>query len=1031
MNKTPDESPFISINHENYDKNLISGHGLGFQTKEWYDTNKNNFCNSLRDNFSELLPSFVHLTTPLPDNYLGFYPDEFIRYGYLEKITLRINNNSVNFWAVKIPKGLQVYHTSRSLGLNHSDYPIRGYDDNYSNEENKERILNQCKPSDFIGHEISDVINGQICTYVSYYSTPASTEEYLHKTGGFGEQQIEYTYGILNSSDEKYNKNYNDRLQIQSDIHKYGAQAYVLSKDTYFIILGLDDYLIERPDLGRDNMKKFKNIMINLRGKIQNDMKISTGAMDNFLNIIDSVTGIGTLQDNVNALLKDYGGNSRYFSEWIQKNASVYLNPNTRSNTAGYIKEVANKSKSSNLDSYKGLRYSTIEHDKPVMNMLGWLFKGDYPAYNSLNQPISVYGFISSSMYVIGKGGRSGIRPTPITRNNLQYYKAGMFHSEIGLFFAPDVLERDRTNKHDLEYSINYEGITQEMRKYKTSNIMHYKDGFVDGFHQGHLMEHSTWVGILSSYYSKENMFLKYTSKIDHDVYLIAGYFHDIGKSGECKKHAVYNGFDMTDPRLSICKYVKEDGKIIGMKYFDIPEHPEKGYKYLKGYKTYRKYSLLGLDSIESYENNSIPTYNVDWDRMFDHLEVNKYNRKLVRMAAGCHWYFGNALKNISNGEDQENAVDEFIRKIELFYTDEFLKLNTDEFFSVILFIIIISYADIMGSEYDPNLKSQKLTTDEIPTLINYLPNTIPETDENDDNIIEETINYALELSKNSEFKADIIKNVTLNTQDFIEYVQSKMENYQFNQFNNYSILYNLINSYENVDDIKTAYGSKFPKVITFDLDQTMFSVRFVNNGLSEYYIYPATYKIMEEVQKLRKKYFPDNPTYIAITSRHYSPISLYNLIRSPIINDLPNPLYYENFDYIVSRYTGPFSRIERDVSGVDNFFDINGYPGDGFILDTDPVDFKYIRDDNTEFPDLDKISKHGHFSMIKNRYNIEYKDILSYDDDDKYFTEKGLGPAKDVTVAGVLNSRKTKDQGIRFSLFRSAIAYYVFSKMK
>ena len=221
----------------------------------------------------------------------------------------------------------------------------------------------------------------------------------------------------------------------------------------------------------------------------------------------------------------------------------------------------------------------------------------------------------------------------------------------------------------------------------------------------------------------------------------------------------------------------------------------------------------------------------------------------------------------------------------------------------------------------------------------------------------------------------------------------------------------------------------KFPKIIAFDLDQTMFAIKFNPNAMSTYYIYPDTYKIMEEVQKIRKKYFPDDPTYITVTSRHYSPKSLLALIKSPTYEGRPNPLYYTNFDYIISRYTGSDSKIQNDLSGVQDFFKYNGTPEDGFILDTDNNSYRTIPNNDPNFPDLDKISKHGHFNMLKNRYDVKYDDILSFDDDSKYFTSKGLGPAEDVRVAAVLKGDENK-QGIRTSLFKKGVAYYVFDRI-
>ena len=78
----------------------------------------------------------------------------------------------------------------------------------------------------------------------------------------------------------------------------------------------------------------------------------------------------------------------------------------------------------------------------------------------------------------------------------------------------------------------------------------------------------------------------------------------------------------------------------------------------------------------------------------------------------------------------------------------------------------------------------------------------------------------------------------------------------------------------------------------------------------------------------------------------------------------------------------------------------------------------------------MDKISKHGHFNVLKRRYHVEYSDILTFDDDEKYFTEKVLGPAKDVYAAGVLRARNKENQGIRRSLFKKGVAYYVFDRI-
>lgn len=1044
------ENPNIDVNYKNYEEGLIRGYRLGFQDEEWYKKNKDNFSNSLLNKYPNLLPSFMKDPKKVyTDNYLGFYPDEFIRYGFLEQADVLVQGKKSRFWVVRIPAGLQVYHSSRSLGLNHSDFPIRGYSNDLTSQENKQRILQQCPSTEFIGHKKEDIMEG-ICTYISYYSSPYVTSEYLKKDDGFGGDQIKYAYGI-NEFEYSTDRDYNDRLRQQADEYKYGVQAYKLVKDTYFVILGLDDYLIERPDLGRENMRLFKRTMAFLSPEIQENMKADFNTMNNFFDLINTVTGIGSLADNVRIITRDYRSNINFETvvlNWVEQNGNTYLDPETRTNTAGYIKNTARGVREGikDLNRYKGVRFSTYEHDKPVMNMLGWLF-GNYPVKSvTSDQDIKVNGFISSSMFVPKRRGTIK-KDRSYKRKGLTYYiPNGVFHSEIGMFHAPENLSRDRDNKYDLDYSLNYVGISQEMRKYKTTNIMHYENiqgnMTVQGFHQGHLLEHSTWVGLIAGNMWNKQPFRQFKSGniIPRDTYLISGYLHDIGKSGECVEHAVYKGLNYQDPKLSMCRFVTKkrnnySNQIIGMKYYDIPEHPEKGYEYLKGYKVYKKFTLMGTDSPDNYNKNSIPVYLNDWEDMFEHMNVDSFNKRLIRIAVGAHWYYGDSIRNIiDKDENIDGAAIDFVRKIEIFHNDEFFILDKKVLFSVIVFVVTLSVSDIIGSEYDPSIESSDLLSDERATLINLFPN-ISQSDyynpADTRSVVDQVIYYALQLKNNSPYKRKIIDNITENITNFLSSIRNYIYgDFEFDRSNNYSLLYNLTYSYPSIVDIKRAYISKFPKVISFDLDQTMFAVQFNPNALSSYYIYPDTYRIMEDVQKVRKKYFPNNPTYIAVTSRHYSPKSLLKLLNSPTYNGKSNPLYYANFDYIISRYTGPDSKIQNDMSGVPNFFQYNGYPSDGFVIDTDKNSYRKIPNNDPNFPDLDKISKHGHFNTLKNRYNVDYSDILSFDDDEMYFTSKGLGLAEDVKVAGVLKSNDINKQGIRKSLFKKGVAYYLFDRI-
>ena len=157
----------------------------------------------------------------------------------------------------------------------------------------------------------------------------------------------------------------------------------------------------------------------------------------------------------------------------------------------------------------------------------------------------------------------------------------------------------------------------------------------------------------------------------------------------------------------------------------------------------------------------------------------------------------------------------------------------------------------------------------------------------------------------------------------------------------------------------------------------------------------------------------------------------MQDLLISKEYKGKPNPLYYENFDFIISRYTGPESKIRNDMARIPGFFRFNGVPSDGFIMDIEKDVVRNIPADDKNFPDLDKVTKHGHFKILRDRYGVNYDEILSFDDDRKYFSKEGLGPESDVYVAGVLISRDRDKQGIRVSLFKRGVSFYVLDRIK
>jgi hypothetical protein len=1022
-----------TINLENYRNGLIKGYELAYQDEDWYEKNKNNFCNSMRKNYPELVPKYVEKSKYEIKNFLAFNPDDLIRFGKLEVVSMKFGDEEVQFWVSKIPEGMSLYHSSRALGLNHSDFPLIGYSNYLNKKENLQTSSKLCPNESFIGKSSKNVEN--VCTYVSYYSTPYLTKGYLKQSSGFGGNAVKYAYGITPFQKERDNKLYNDRLRYKATLEENeirvseqtaGISSYKTKEDTYLFIFGLDDILIDRPNLGKRNLKNFFDAMEYLKTKIVSEFKISEEVYEKFLDLILSVGGIGSLQDNIDNLKKDYSISENFeknLKSWLERNAQHYLeNPLP---TAGLISKFPEIIQSG-LKNIPGLRFSTFEHDRPVMNMLSWLFK-TFSTYSESGKKIEIAGFVSSSLYVYSKGKGDVTKGRNYSVQDLVYYSPkGYFHSELGLFFAPNNLERDRNNKYDNEYSINYLGINQEYRKFKTTNLLPGKN-----FHQGHLLEHNTWVGLVAS--NLYTRFTKYNSEeiATKDVYLLAGYLHDLGKSGECEVKPVYSNLNHQDARMSVCNYVFDDNEeIVGFRYHSLPAHPEEGYEYMKGYKPYKRFTLEGRKSIPDFNKAAQKIYSEDWEKFFDHLKIDNFYRRMIRITAGAHWYFGDAIRKLTLGGNKKELAKKYLRQVEIFYNDEFFKLKKKDFKKIVIFVIIISIADIFGSEYDPQRKNTGLTEDEVDTLINYLPNiSLDEIEihkrDSSSKIVTKIIEKALVYQGEATHKRKIFEELREKSEGFLDECLNLIDTeFEFNPNNNYSLLFNLRYSYPFVTDIKKAYTNSFPKAIVFDLDQTLVAAKFYSDRPVEYHIYPETEKVIQEVQKLRKE------TKIVLITRHYSPKPLLKLLQSETYEGKKNPIYYKNFDLIVARYTGSQEIMKQDLKRYPNFFEMNGYPNEGFIMDN-TGEFYYIPN-NSNFLDLDKASKNGHFDLVRKKFGIKYSDIINFDDDEKYFENgKGLGKAKDVFVAGVLTSSNVENQGIRYNLFKDGVAFYVFNKLK
>ena len=149
------------INLENYKRGIIKGYELAYQDKNWYEKNKNNFSNSLKEKYPELIPNYAKTTEYQIKNYLGFTPDDLIRFGFLEKMELNVEGKSYEFWTVRMPKGFSMYHSSRALGLSHADFPLIGFKNKASTEENFTTSVTTCPIKKSVAKE-------NVCTYALF-----------------------------------------------------------------------------------------------------------------------------------------------------------------------------------------------------------------------------------------------------------------------------------------------------------------------------------------------------------------------------------------------------------------------------------------------------------------------------------------------------------------------------------------------------------------------------------------------------------------------------------------------------------------------------------------------------------------------------------------------------------------------------------------------------------------------------------------------------------------------------------------------
>ena len=450
-----------------------------------------------------------------------------------------------------------------------------------------------------------------------------------------------------------------------------------------------------------------------------------------------------------------------------------------------------------------GIRTSTFESDRPAHS----LYRRALRTYNgqfkivSTNSVINVDGTLGGYTYNPRWKPELGIATTNILGTVYdiiapsQNSSANLFHCEMILPYAPDTLRVSTKNDLSTYYALNTLGVMDNMRKYKTTNILRKICDPADStkcvannFHQGHLYEHSSWVAINAASYRDNTQVISWTPNAK--VFAVAGVLHDIGKAGDCvNKVEEWTNYDPHSiPKMNGCDIVtSQKGNQVGFSYFDIPIHPERGYRMLYGLKPFIAYDYekpqgTARSNFLDLKQSNAFTY-PDWEYYAKENGITADEMKYVRISTGAHWHLspiiGKWVELIASprlqGESQQNydariaagklsLVRQYVKVIELFYNSEFPKYDRRTFLEALAVAAVVSYADLQGSMYDPTKPDY-----EDYSLRNELPNYTP---------FGEKEIYRKYLLSNADFRNKAIEDMTVDvTRRIQEKVKAQVPN--------------------------------------------------------------------------------------------------------------------------------------------------------------------------------------------------------------------------------------------------------------
>jgi hypothetical protein len=1069
------------------------------QNPNWYQKNKDNFSKSLKK-----------LNLVKNSDKLQFYNYDLTRFGKLRKLNLRqpISGLSqhAHLWIIEIPAGLQVYHASRALTVNNSEFPLPLYSINKTAEQNQQTEADRVEKLRVEKcYAIPEKFNS--CVTNSYYATYPQ-QIYLHQNSDntYLGPQIRYSYGLdaygsdgsLNSIN---NPLYNNRTASVSNVFDLGIVAYTLRKRVNLIAFP-DDFLVNRGFLGVHNMLVLLHVIY---GSLYQQLFTNRTYGDAIL----SSTGL-----SLGANMREFSDGNKAFG--IQKSYDI-LYP--------AIKELWTHHDQINFEQLGLIKYIYQAFHEyialhPQNNLetnfkefLEIIYENNYVPGLAVNDQLQqIYGQpiipgVRNSTFIIDRPWHtlvkmfaeqnlSGIQGlgggqlftfkldswTPIFSNGIitvdESLQSKFFHSELIAFYAPNILEHNYNNPFDYRYRLNSLGVITEMRKYKTTNILTEQGGF----HQGFLYEHSSWVALWSQIIDQDNRHLIRSGPNELTI-LTAGLLHDIGKAGQCNfepPEAIdYQDFDPHQiPKPYWCKIVTQGSNDLGFVYRDLPIHPERGYRVLKGL------SEFWMSQFDSNQQLTVG-YNLvskDWDQLANNVGLSWEQMKMIRIATACHWIFGPVAGKFK-ADPQLSLVEAYLRKIERYYNAEFGKFSVDKFVACVYLTLVVSVADLYGAlasnTLENNTSEHVLNQPpnypiELLTLVQYITalwnsqaekvmNASPEMQQVFKRVAEERDvqkKVAILHAASNYFEVKVMLNQVFADLEhatsvlivnksgppvlgYISSVQQMFEpffnaavqvlqtSFKPNPRNTFMVLNNLLYSYTDTAVLCRGNWRWVPKVIIFDLDFTLFHAQNDRRGRVKYRFYPDIKNIIAICQTLRTQGIK-----VAIASRHYISGALLEEVADP-----SSPLYYKNFDIIVSQFTGSKDALQQYcqrwgavadscVKYLDpcktkhsfSKYDRTGQP----TTECPPESYGFILDSNGNYylGEWDPTqSKAPHLEIIERVTATQAPNMILFDDDPKYITGTGLGNHP-VYTAGV-----NGQFGLTEKLFYTAIAMFIYDR--